>query len=90
MPLLPPLPSSSFALETALLTALARERGTSLLQLLLPTPAPLLQPQPARDLPGVSLNGLVHGQGSVADVVAEAKRLLARGFTTLKVKVGRR
>eukprot|EP00898_Chlorokybus_atmophyticus_P002770 jgi/Chlat1/3494/Chrsp23S03682 len=75
-------PSVRFGLETAVLTALADACGVSLYALLRPTSAMAVD--------GVRTCGLVDSSDVIAKTVDEAVRLKARGFCTLKLKVGRR
>ncbi len=72
-----PLPSVRFALEGALLALRAVQRGRSLARLLGAGQAPA----------EIEINGAVFSAGEAA--VEEAGRLVASGFRTLKVKVGR-
>lgn len=71
-------PSARFGLEAALLDLVAQAAETTL-------PC-LLHPDPEVTVP---VNALVVGDAE-ADIVAEAGRLVAAGYRTLKVKLGRR
>lgn len=89
-------PSVRFALESALLQGLAASHGCTL--------AELLQMQQRGRAAGssnsssrgpaasaaVAVNGLLPGTGSVEELVAAGRQLLAQGVSVIKVKVGRR
>jgi isochorismate synthase/2-succinyl-5-enolpyruvyl-6-hydroxy-3-cyclohexene-1-carboxylate synthase/2-succinyl-6-hydroxy-2,4-cyclohexadiene-1-carboxylate synthase/O-succinylbenzoate synthase len=79
--------SVRFAVESALLQALAAAGGCTLQELL------LLQQQQSPSSSSssvVQVNGLLPGSGSVEDVVAAGQALVAQGYKAIKVKVGRR
>ena len=94
-------PSVRCGLEAALLSAVAAARGVPLASLLggdrvlgYHEPAGLRGAdeatgpgETARGAPAVAVNGLVACEGASA-CAAEAARLVAQGFTTLKIKVG--
>ncbi len=89
------LPSVRFALECALLGALAASRGTTLAGLLAsPSSAPASAPAAAAAAAAagaaVRVNGLISNSGSLEDLAAEVAAALAQGHRALKIKVGRR
>lgn len=87
-------PSVRCGLETALLSALATAAHTPLWALLCSAPpAPPGAPTARHAAPAaaVSVCGLLDGTGTAAEAAVEAVQLVqAQGFTTLKLKVGRR
>jgi o-succinylbenzoate synthase len=73
------LPAARFALETALLDLEGQRRALPLTECLSGAPA-------RRVLP---VNALVDASVALADLVPAVQALLARGYSTLKLKVGR-
>jgi isochorismate synthase/2-succinyl-5-enolpyruvyl-6-hydroxy-3-cyclohexene-1-carboxylate synthase/2-succinyl-6-hydroxy-2,4-cyclohexadiene-1-carboxylate synthase/O-succinylbenzoate synthase len=80
-------PSVRFAVESAVLQALAAAKGCSLQE--------MLQQQQQQASGGsssstVQVNGLLPGSGSVEQLVSAGQALAAQGYKAIKVKVGRR
>ena len=71
------VPSVRFAFETAVLCLFSARRGVPLCRFICASP---------RD--SISVNGLL--SGSPEEIMAKARRLLERGYTAFKLKVGRR
>lgn len=80
-------PSVRCGLEAALLTTLAHSRGQSLAEVLGRECAGQALPPVSQPGAAIAVNGLLGGEGSPAEVAAQAVILAQRGFTTIKIKV---